>query len=286
MTTTNIVWNWGTNTNINFNAATDILDFSWFAADQFTISQVNETVVIAIPSNHQTYTLQHATLSDLHLSNIVAKDASAIGAWATALSAPVTPEPEPRQPPVAPPDSGATSWSTSNIYTAGMTVTENGVTYKANWWTQGSDPALNNGGVGTGKPWTVVATTDPSHEPPSVPTELAATDVSSSATTLHWSASSVPGNGVVTGYAVFENNQQIATTTETNYTASNIAADTVYTFAVAALDTAGSSAESSPIAVGSGAAASRGAAGRRRDHVVGKQHLHGRHDRGGERRYL
>lgn len=75
MTTTNIVWNWGTNTNINFNAATDILDFGWFAADQFNISQVSETVVIAIPSNHQTYTLQHTTLSDLHLSNIVAKDA-------------------------------------------------------------------------------------------------------------------------------------------------------------------------------------------------------------------
>jgi len=173
VTTTNIVWNWGTNTNINFNAATDILDFGWFAADQFNISQVSETVVIAIPSNHQTYTLQHTTLSDLHLSNIVAKDASAIGAWATALSTPVTPAPEPPQPPVAPPDSGATSWSASNIYTAGMTVTENGVTYNANWWTQGSDPALNNGGVGTGKPWTVVATADPSHEPPSVPTELA-----------------------------------------------------------------------------------------------------------------
>jgi chitinase len=254
VTTTNIVWNWGTNTNINFNAATDILDFGWFAADQFNISQVSETVVIAIPSNHQTYTLQHTTLSDLHLSNIVAKDASAIGAWATALSTPVTPAPEPPQPPVAPPDSGATSWSASNIYTAGMTVTENGVTYNANWWTQGSDPALNNGGVGTGKPWTVVATADPSHAPPSVPTGLAATDTSSSATTLHWSASIVPGNGVVTGYAVFENDQQIATTTETTYTASNLAADTVYTFAVAALDTAGSSAGSSPIAVHTAAA--------------------------------
>jgi hypothetical protein len=65
--TTNIVWNWGTNTDINFNPATDILDFGWFAADQFTISEVNGTVVIAIPSNHQTYTLQHTTLSDLHL---------------------------------------------------------------------------------------------------------------------------------------------------------------------------------------------------------------------------
>jgi hypothetical protein len=69
--TISIVWNWGTNSNINFNPVTDILDFGWFAADQFTISEVNGTVVIAIPSNHQTYTLQHTTLSELHLSNIV-----------------------------------------------------------------------------------------------------------------------------------------------------------------------------------------------------------------------
>jgi hypothetical protein len=54
--TISIVWNWGTNSNINFNPVTDILDFGWFAAD---------------PSNHQTYTLQHTTLSELHLSNIV-----------------------------------------------------------------------------------------------------------------------------------------------------------------------------------------------------------------------
>src|SRR5262245_21165946 len=42
-------------------------------------------------------------------------------------------------------------------YTAGMTVTENGVIYKANWWTQGADPAHNNGGLGTGQPWTILA---------------------------------------------------------------------------------------------------------------------------------
>ena len=89
MATVNIVWNWGTNSSIDFNPATDILDFGWFAANQFTISEVNGTVVIAIPSNHQTYTLQHTTLSELHLSNIVAKDASAIGAWQSALRAPI-----------------------------------------------------------------------------------------------------------------------------------------------------------------------------------------------------
>jgi len=63
--TTQINWNWGTDTSVNFNATTDILDFGWFQADQFTISELNGTVVIAIPSNHQTYTLQHTTLGAL-----------------------------------------------------------------------------------------------------------------------------------------------------------------------------------------------------------------------------
>jgi hypothetical protein len=90
--TTRIVWNWGTNSNIDFHPDSDILDFGWFQADQFTVSEVNGTVVIAIPSNHQTYTLQHTTLHDLHLSNIVANDASTIGEWTSVLGgAPVTP---------------------------------------------------------------------------------------------------------------------------------------------------------------------------------------------------
>jgi hypothetical protein len=36
-----------------------------------------------------------------------------------------------------------------------MTVTENGITYKANWWTQGTDPADDNGAFGA--PWTAIA---------------------------------------------------------------------------------------------------------------------------------
>ena len=166
MTTTQINWNWGTNTNINFSAATDILDFGWFQADQFTISEVNGTVVIAIPSNQQTYTLQHTTLHDLHLSNIAARDASAISEWTTALGGSTVTAPEPPPPPVPPqppvsPQPPVTSngnagpWSASSVYTAGMTVTENGITYKANWWTQGTDPADHNGA--SGAPWTAIA---------------------------------------------------------------------------------------------------------------------------------
>jgi chitodextrinase len=310
--TTRIVWNWGTNSNIDFHADTDILDFGWFQADQFTVSEVNGTVVIAIPSNHQTYTLQHTTLHDLHLSNIAANDASTIGEWTSVLGgAPVTPPapPPPPVPPAPPPPvvSPGTDWSASAIYTAGMTVTENGITYKANWWTQGNDPAQHNaafgepwttvGGAtshdptshdptawsaasvytagmtaiedgviyqakwwtqgndpahnssGPGQPWSVIGVVDPSHVVPTVPTGLAATATSSSATTLSWNASIVPGNGVVTGYAIFENDHQIATTAGTTFTVTNLAPNTTYTFSVAALDAAGASAEANPISV-------------------------------------
>jgi hypothetical protein len=109
VSTTKITWAWGTNTVVSFNPATDILDFGWFQADQFTISEVAGQLVIAIPSNHQTYTLQNTSLQDLHLSNITAKDQSAISKWTAALnsaSPPITPPPDPPSdtpPPVTPP---------------------------------------------------------------------------------------------------------------------------------------------------------------------------------------
>src|SRR6516165_6693747 len=48
----------------------------------------------------------------------------------------------------------ATAWSSTAVYTAGMQASENGINYTANWWTQGNDPATNNGGSGSGQPWT------------------------------------------------------------------------------------------------------------------------------------
>ena len=48
----------------------------------------------------------------------------------------------------------AAAWSASQVYTGGNTASENGVNYVANWWTQGNDPATNNGGSGSGQPWT------------------------------------------------------------------------------------------------------------------------------------
>jgi len=59
-------------------------------------------------------------------------------------------------------------WSTAAVYVAGNTATEGGKTYKANWWTQGDDPATHNGGSGTGMPWTL--TTSCGATPPPAPT--------------------------------------------------------------------------------------------------------------------
>src|SRR5580700_9648882 len=48
----------------------------------------------------------------------------------------------------------AAAWSSSAVYTAGNQASESGINYTANWWTQGNDPATNNGGSGSGEPWT------------------------------------------------------------------------------------------------------------------------------------
>src|ERR1700677_3513813 len=48
----------------------------------------------------------------------------------------------------------AAAWSSSAVYTAGNQASENSINYTANWWTQGNNPATNNGGSGSGQPWT------------------------------------------------------------------------------------------------------------------------------------
>src|SRR5438067_11444353 len=55
-------------------------------------------------------------------------------------------------------------WNASTAYVGGDTVTENGNTYKANWWTQGNDPSTSSGASGSGQPWTL--TTGCSTTPP------------------------------------------------------------------------------------------------------------------------
>src|SRR4051812_38581400 len=57
-------------------------------------------------------------------------------------------------------------WNASTAYVGGDTVTENGKTYKANWWTQGNDPATSSGASGSGQPWTLSSGCTTSPPPP------------------------------------------------------------------------------------------------------------------------
>ncbi|HEY8972808.1 MAG TPA: carbohydrate-binding protein, partial [Burkholderiaceae bacterium] len=47
------------------------------------------------------------------------------------------------------------AWNSTIAYTAGAVVVDQGKTYTANWWTQGQEPVNNNGGAGSGQPWTL-----------------------------------------------------------------------------------------------------------------------------------
>src|SRR5213078_256904 len=77
----------------------------------------------------------------------------------------------------------------------------------------------------------------PDTTPPSVPTGLTASAVSSSQINLSWTASS--DNVGVSGYRVYRGGTQIATTTTTAYANTGLAPSTTYSYTVAAYDAAG-----------------------------------------------
>ncbi len=143
----------------------------------------------------------------------------------------------------------ATAWNSTSVYTAGMTASVSGVNYQANFWTQGQNPATNNGGPGSGQPWTSIGTCSACTTVPSVPTGLQASGTTSNSTNLSWTASTVAVNCTLTGYTVFKNGVAAGTTSSPNLTISGLSPLTTYTFRVAATDAAGSSAQSTAINV-------------------------------------
>src|SRR5438046_1809455 len=84
----------------------------------------------------------------------------------------------------------------------------------------------------------------PDTTPPTVPTGLTASAVSSSQINLAWTASS--DNVGVSGYRVYRNGTQIATTSATSFANTGLSPSTTYSYTVAAYDAAGNlSAQSS-----------------------------------------
>jgi chitodextrinase len=78
---------------------------------------------------------------------------------------------------------------------------------------------------------------------PSIPSDLIATAISSSAINLTWTASS--DSVGVTGYKVFRNGSEITTVTNTSFSDTGLTASTTYSYTVSALDAAGNESDQS-----------------------------------------
>ena len=113
-TVTNIQWLWGSNQSIEFNPETDKLNFGWLSANDFTLTERSGSVVISIPSNQQSYTLNGVSFSELSAAKVIANDQSALTTWSASLNnAPASnPVSAPLPPPVLQPTAGAV---TTNI---------------------------------------------------------------------------------------------------------------------------------------------------------------------------
>src|SRR6059058_2343390 len=124
------------------------------------------------------------------------------------------------------------SWNTTSTNNGSHTLTAVATDVLGVRWN--SDPVTVT--VSNGPP--------PDTTPPSVPTGLRATAVSSSQINLSWAASS--DNVGVSGYRVFRNGAQIATTSATSFPNTGLSPSTTYSYTVAAFDAAGNlSAQSS-----------------------------------------
>lgn len=99
------------------------------------------------------------------------------------------------------------------------------------------DAAGNTSGQSSQVSATTFATSTPDTQVPTAPTGLAATPVSASQINLNWNAST--DNIAVTGYQIFRNGVQVATSTGVSYNNTGLTASTTYAFTVKALDAAG-----------------------------------------------
>jgi chitodextrinase len=104
--------------------------------------------------------------------------------------------------------------------------------------------ATNSGGTGTAN-LSLTVTSLPDTTPPSTPTNLTATAISTSQVNLAWSASTDTGGSGLAGYKIYRGGTQIATTAGTSYSNTGLTASTNYSYTVSAYDAAGNNSAQS-----------------------------------------
>ncbi len=151
-------------------------------------------------------------------------------------------------------------WSARQVYVGGMTASWSGVNYNANWWTQGQDPVGNNGPAGSGQPWTSRGACSACSTAPDAATGLRASNTTGSGTTLSWNAATAASNCTVSGYAIYENGNLIGSASGTIFVVTGLANQSTYSFTVAAVNSSGTSVQSSTVSVttGTGGGGGRG----------------------------
>lgn len=93
------------------------------------------------------------------------------------------------------------AWSTNTVYTAGATASFSGVNYTANWWNQGNDPSRNNGGSGSGQPWTSDGSCGtPVSSPTSTPVAAPVTTVCGTTSLSPWDPQAIYTHGQMVSY--------------------------------------------------------------------------------------
>lgn len=86
-TTHLIEWTYGIHAVLDFDPAHDVLNFLYFRPEEFTVSEVDGSVVIAIVGMDQTYTLAGVSLAELGYNNISAVEDATFQTWRALIDA-------------------------------------------------------------------------------------------------------------------------------------------------------------------------------------------------------
>ena len=129
--------------------------------------------------------------------------------------------------------SGRSDWCLSANSFA--TIDVSGATFTVNAYRQGTTTPV--------KTWTFTKSTGPDTEPPTAPTNLTATAASATQVNLSWTAST--DNVGVTGYKIFRDGSQIATSASNSYSDTSVQPATTYSYYVTAYDAAGNNSSAS-----------------------------------------